>query len=105
MARGSFNQCAELLRKLSGEALRTRGKGNLYLTLTVLKGNRKVTDAESSPTSRRVFIMHDDRLRCSARLIADEIGGSSPMDQSIVRNAIKKLRDLKPTLTRKVMLG
>ena len=92
MVRGSFNQCAELLRKLSGEALRTREKGNLYLTLTVLKGNRKVTDAESSPRSRRVFIMHDDRLRCSARLIADEIGGSSPMDQSIVRNAIKKLR-------------
>jgi hypothetical protein len=105
MARRSFNQFAELLRKLSGEALRTGEKGNLYLTLTVLKGNRKVTDAESSPTSRRVFFIHADQLRCNARLIADEIGGSSPMDQSIVRNANRKVRDLQPMLTRKFMLG
>jgi hypothetical protein len=60
MARESFNKCAELLRKLSGEELRRGGKGNLYLTLTVLKGNRKVTDAESSPTFRRVFFIHAD---------------------------------------------
>jgi hypothetical protein len=79
MARGSFNQCAELLRKLSDEALRTGEKGNLYLTLTVLKGNRKVTDAESSPTSRRVFFIHADQLRCNARFNVPVLGmGENP---------------------------